>query len=398
MSTESAAYLLPVEEDEAVASVGENIVKHIFTFASPEEPFVLENRQTLPRVDVAYEVYGELNATRDNAILVLHGLTGSSHAAGKYAPYNRTVGYWDGLIGPGKVFDTERYCVIAPNVLGSCRGSTGPASIDPRTGKPYGLRFPIVTIRDMVRVQRVLLDHLGVRRLKLVTGGSMGGMQALEWAVMYPDFMDAVAPIACSARLSAQAIAFNEVGRRAIMLDPNWRKGEYYEDGQKPLQGLALARMIGTITYLSDEIMQQVFGRKPASEESALEHDLHARFDVERYLHEEGEKLLKRDFDANSYLYLSKAMDLHDISRGYASLEEALSRIQARVLLISIRSDILFPPYVMREIHETLKRMGKRSEYFEMDSAYGHDAFLVEYRKMIPPLRQLMQQLEEEGE
>lgn len=394
MSTESATYLVHVNNDENVANVGSNIVKQVFTFGSADEPFTFENGQSISHVEIAYETYGTLNDRGDNAILVLHGLTGSSHAAGKYAPYNKSVGYWDGMIGPGKVIDTNKYFVVAPNVLGSCRGSTGPASICPETGEPYGLSFPIVTIRDMVRSQKPLLDYLGVQRMALVTGGSMGGMQAYEWAVMYPDIIDAVCPVASSARLSAQAIAYDEVQRRAIMLDPGWNKGEYWRQQSSPEGGMALARMIGTITYLSDEIMQSVFGRKKATEESALEYDLHARFDVERYLHEEGDKLLKRDFDPNSYLYLTKACDLHDISRGFTSMEEALSRIKSKVLLLAIRSDYLFPPYSMKEVHDILKKQGRDVTFVEVDSAYGHDAFLVEYHKLIEPIKQLMLEVE----
>jgi homoserine O-acetyltransferase len=380
-----------VELDDS-GSVGLVEIQY-FTFASPDEPFVLENQQTLPSVTTAFEVYGSLNKTRDNVILVGHGLTGSSHAAGRYSWENRRAGYWDALIGPGRVFDTDRFCIVAPNALGGCRGSTGPASIDPLTGKQYGLKFPIVTVRDMVRVQKRLIDHLGIRRLHLVTGGSMGGMQALEWAVTYPDMVHAICPIAASARTSAQAIAFNECMRRAIMLDSHWRKGEYY-GGALPEEGLALARMIGTITYLSDPIMQQMFGRKPDSEETSLEHSLHARFDVERYLHDEGEKLVKR-FDPNSYLYVTRAIDLHDISRGYCSLEEAYRRIRANVLLIGIRSDILFYPGYIREMDTQLRRAGARSAYWEIDSDYGHDAFLVEQEKMIPPLTNLLATLPE---
>lgn len=394
MSTESASYLVEVHDDENVASAGQNIPKLVFSFGSHDSPFVFENGQTISHVDIAYETYGTLNEKGDNAVLVLHGLTGSSHAAGKYAPYNKTVGYWDGMIGPGKVIDTDKYFVVAPNVIGSCRGSTGPASICHETGEPYGMSFPIVTIRDMVRSQKPLLDHLGVKRLVLVTGGSMGGMQAYEWAVMYPDIIEAVCPVASSARLSAQAIAFDEVMRRAIMLDPAWKRGEYWRDNSTPTGGMALARMIGTITYLSDEIMQSVFGRKRASQESALEYDLHARFDVERYLHEEGDKLLKRDFDPNSYLYLTKACDLHDISRGYSSMEEALSQIKSKVLLLAIRSDYLFPPYSMMEVHDILKKQGRDVTYVEVDSAYGHDAFLVEYQKLIAPIKHLMNEVE----
>jgi len=364
------------------------VEKHYYTFGSPEDPFVLENRQTLPEVTTCYEIYGELNATRDNVILVEHGLTGSSHAAGRYRPDSPYAGYWDPLIGPGKVFDTNRYCVIAPNALGGCRGSTGPSSINPLTGEPYALTFPIITVRDMVRVQHRLMEHLGVRRIRLVTGGSMGGMQALEWAVTYPDMVDAICPIAAVDRVSAQVIAFNECMRRAIMLDPNWRKGEYY-GSDPPAAGLALARMIGTITYLSDPVMEQMFGRKPADLQSPQEHDLYARFDVERYLHEEGEKLVRR-FDANSYLYVARAIDLHDIARGYPSLAEAYRRVKAKVLLIGIRSDILFYPKYLKEMHKRFLDAGVDCTYWEMDSDYGHDAFLVEQEKMIPALEEFM--------
>jgi homoserine O-acetyltransferase len=240
----------------------------------------------------------------------------------------------------------------------------------------------------MVRVQRRLVDHLGIRRLHLVVGGSMGGMQALEWAVTYPEMVRAICPIASSPRTSAQAIAFNECMRRAIMLDPNWRKGEYY-DGVAPTEGLALARMIGTITYLSDPIMERMFGRKPDSEQTSLEHNLHARFDVERYLHDEGEKLIKR-FDANSYLYVTRAIDLHDISRGYQSLDAAYRRIRASVLLIGIRSDILFYPGHIRRMDVQMRRAGVSSCYREIDSDYGHDAFLVEQEKIIAPLEEFL--------
>src|SRR5262249_47313490 len=228
--------------------------------------------------------------------------------------------------------------------------------------EPYGLSFPIITVRDMVRAQKPLMDHLGVRRIRLVTGGSMGGMQALEWAVTYPDMVDGICPIASCPRSSAQAIAFNECMRRAIMLDPKWNKGEYY-GSEPPSGGLALARMIGTITYLSDPIMQEMFGRKEAMEESPMEREMHARFDVERYLHEEGERLVKR-FDANSYLYVARAIDLHDISRGHGSLNEAYRRIKAKVLLIGIRSDILFYTHHIIEMHEHLLSAGVDSTYW----------------------------------
>jgi homoserine O-acetyltransferase len=360
------------------------VKRQFFTFGSREDPFVLDNRQVLNEVTTCYEVYGELSAAGDNVILIEHGLTGSSHAAGRYRRESRTVGYWDPLIGPGKALDTNRFCVIAPNALGGCRGTTGPASLDPDTNRPYGLTFPVITVRDMVRVQKRLMDHLGVTRIQLVIGGSMGGMQALEWAVTYPEMVAAICPVASCARASAQLIAFDECMRRAIMLDPHWNRGEYY-GLESPGRGLALARMIGTITYLSNPIMERMFGRKPAMLETPWEHDLHARFDVERYLHEEGEKLVDR-FDANSYLYVTRAIDLHDISRGFGSLDEAYGRIRARSLLIGIRGDILFYPHEVRAMHESLRRLDKRSTYWEMDSDYGHDAFLVEQEKMIAPL------------
>jgi len=370
------------------------VTKQFWGFGSADAPFVLENRQILASVQVAYETYGRLNHRRDNAILVCHGVTGSSHAAGKYAPENRSVGYWDSLIGPGKVLDTDRYFVIATNMLGGCRGTTGPSSLNPATGRPYAMTFPLVTIRDMVRVQeRLLSECLGITSLQLVTGGSMGGMQALEWAVMYPDRVQAIAPIATCARYGARGIAFNEVARRAIMVDQNWRQGDYYDapDGG-PSAGLALARMIGTLTYVTDTVLQDRFGRKPESEESALERDLHARFDVERYLHDEGEALVRR-FDANSYLYLTKAMDLHDVSRGYPSLDAALSRVTARTLLIAFAADDLFPPYQSEEILHILTRHGRDVRYHLLDSAYGHDAFLVEQHKMLPHLRAFIETL-----
>ncbi len=382
--------------DDAVASVG-LVEKQVFTFGSPADPFVLENRQILSRIDVAYEAYGTLRPEKDNVILVLHGITGTSHAAGKYAWTNRSVGYWDGLIGPGKVFDTDRFFVVAPNVLGGCRGSTGPASVNPETGIPYGLSFPIVTIRDMVRCQeRFLRECFGITHLHLVTGGSMGGMQALEWAVMFPDRVRALAPIATCARTGARAIAFNECARRAILLDPNFRRGDYYDlpVEQRPNAGLALARMIGTITYLTDSIMQDLFGRRWSEDSPSEEHDLYARFDVERYLHDEGEKLVKR-FDPNSYLYVSRAVDLHDVSRGFENLADALARITAHCLLIGVSSDDLFPLRQTDEIARILQEQGKVPvERFVLESPYGHDAFLVEEHKMRATLRAFLRRLD----
>ena len=367
------------------------VERRYHTYASEEEPFILENHKTLSHLITCYEMYGKLNDARDNVILVCHGLTGSSHAAGRFKPDSKFAGYWEALIGPGKVFDTDRYCIIAPNALGGCRGTTGPSSINPDTKRPYGLSFPIITVRDMVHAQKLLIDSLGITHLKMVVGGSMGGMQALEWGVIYGDMVDAICPIASSARTSAQCIAFNECARRAITLDPKWNKGEYY-DSEGPTGGLALARMIGTVTYLSDPIMQKMFGRKSELQESPLEHEMHARFDVERYLHEEGDKLVHR-FDANSYLYITRAMDLHDISRGMGTMDAACRKLAMKTLLIGIRSDILFYPHHIRALHERVCQNGGDAEYWELDSDYGHDAFLVEQEKMIPPLSAFMERI-----
>lgn len=365
------------------------VARRAFTFGSVEEPFVLESGRTLPAITTCYETYGVLNEAGDNAILIEHGLTGSSHAAGRFKADSPYAGYWDLLIGPGKPIDTERFFVIAPNALGGCRGTTGPASIDPATDQPWGLKFPLITIRDMVRAQEPLIRHLGVKRLRLVTGGSMGGMQAMEWAVTFPEMVDAICPVAATPRQSAQGIAFNECMRRAIMLDPHWRGGDYY-DGPAPDGGLALARMIGTITYLCDPIMERNFGRKPAAQATPREHDLHVCFDVEQYLHDEGEKLVRR-FDANSYMYVSRAIDLHDIGLPYGSIDAAYSRILAEVLLVGIRSDILFYPANIVEMHRRLVELGTRSTYYEVDSDYGHDAFLEEQEKIGPALRALLE-------
>jgi len=353
-----------------------------FTFAHPPNQFILTSGERLGPIDVAYETYGQLNAAGDNAILICHALTGSAHAAGGYSETFRSEGWWDPLIGPGKPFDTDRYFVICSNMLGSCYGTTGPASINPATGQPYGMSFPVITIRDMVRVQRQLLRYLGIKRLVAVAGGSMGGMQALEWAVTYPDFMDGVICLAASGRLYPQAIAYNEVGRRAIMLDPKWNGGNYYP-GQGPVDGLALARMIGTITYKSDESMNKRFGRKFCSDDEDCLFRFEEKFEVEDYLHYHGEALVKR-FDANSYLYLTKAMDLHDIGLAYDSYEHAIRSIKAEMLVIGISSDILFPTYQQKEIVKIMQKYNLHADYHEIQSPHGHDGFLIEFEKIKP--------------
>src|SRR6266481_2732512 len=296
-------------------------------------------------VTLAYETWGTLNATGDNAILIVHALTGNSHAYDAEHPDDPKAAWWNLLIGPGRPFDTSRYFVICSNVLGSCYGSTGPSSIDPRSGRLYGMRFPIITIRDMVHAQRRLLEHLGVRELAMVAGGSIGGQQALEWAVTYPELVRKVAVVAATASLTAQAVAFSEVQRQAIMADPRWQGGSYAPDAG-PGAGLAIARMLAMITYQSEESMEMRFARQPATRLTVSSPsgaaDLGDRFDVEDYLYYQGHTLVRR-FDANSYLYISRAMDLYDVSEGYPSMETALQRLRCRALFIGIRSDFLFP-------------------------------------------------------
>jgi len=342
-------------------------------------------------VTLAYETWGELNAAGDNAVLITHALTGNSHAHDSSDPDNAKAAWWNPLIGPGRYFDTSRYFVICSNVLGGCLGSTGPASIDPRTGRAYGIRFPVVTIRDMVHAQRKLIAHLGVRELAMVAGGSIGGQQALEWAVTFPELVRNVAVVAATAAVTAQAIAFNEVGRQAIMSDPDWLCGDY-ASGQGPVTGLSIARMLAMITYQSEEAMELRFSRNPAQYElapsPAFSPDLGGRFDVENYLYHQGETLTKR-FDANSYLYLSRAMDLYDVSEGYSSLEAALARIRSKALFVGIRSDFLFPAAHVRWLADKVRALGGDAQYVEMDSPHGHDAFLKEWSQLAAALRHI---------
>ena len=296
-------------------SIGVVETQH-FTFAQ-DQPFVLESGATLSPVTIAYETYGALNADRSNAILICHALSGSAHAAGLEAQGHE--GWWDDCIGPGKAFDTDRFFVICGNVLGSCYGTTGPSSTNPATGKPFGLRFPVVTIGDIVRTQIALMDHLGIEKLLCAVGGSMGGMQALEWAVRYPERIRAAIPLATTARSSPMLIAFSEVGRQAIYADPNWQYGDYYANGKRPDAGLAVARMIGHITYLSEESMHKKFGRRLQGREQ-FGFEFETEFQIESYLRYKGQAFTQR-FDANSYLYITKALDYFDLSRGPALAE-----------------------------------------------------------------------------
>ncbi|MDO8588246.1 MAG: homoserine O-acetyltransferase [Armatimonadota bacterium] len=345
-----------------------------FTVAEPPAQFELESGRTLSPVKLAYETYGKLNAEKSNAVLILHALSGDAHVAGKNSPEDRKPGWWDMMVGPGKAFDTRKYFVICSNVIGGCKGSTGPCSVNPATGREYSLSFPVVTVKDMVNAQRHLIDHLGVERLLCVTGGSMGGMQALQWTVSYPDRVRLAIPIATTCRLSAQAIAFDEVGRQAVMADPEWMRGEYY-DKTFPARGLAVARMIGHITYLSDESMRQKFGRDLVKPEYG--YDFLTDFQVESYLRYQGDSFVQR-FDANSYLYITKAMDYFDLSQPSGSLRKELSHAKAKFLVISFSSDWLFPSYQSKELVSALRRNYIDVAYTEIQTHYGHDAFLLE--------------------
>jgi len=361
--------------------------------AAPDNPLVLESGRQLTEVTLCYETFGKLNAAKDNAILVCHALTGDSHAAARYKPEEPKPGWWDDAIGPGKALDTERYFIICSNVLGGCQGSTGPSSLNPATGRPYGLDFPVITVRDMVRAQARLLDQLGIYQLLAVVGGSLGAMQTLEWAATYPDRVRGIIPIGGAGRFHPQGIAFNEVQRQAILSDPGFQGGQYYGT-PGPVRGLAIARMLGMITYRSDESMWQQFGREIRDPDGVpeLERGMALTYQVESYLHYQGQKLVER-FDANTYLYLTRAMDLQDLGRGRGGYEAAHRLIRAKVLSIGIRSDLLFPTYLQKETVELVKKAGGCAEYLEMDSPWGHDAFLVDFHLIAPAVREFLAQL-----
>ena len=334
----------------------------------------LDSGATLAPVEVAYETYGELNQRKSNAILILHAFSGDAHAAG-ISPETGKPGWWDNSIGPGKAFDTNKYFVFCTNVLGGCRGTTGPSSINPVTAAPYAMSFPVITIGDMVRLQRMLVDHFGIPKLLAVAGGSMGGMQALEWAVSYPDRVVTSLPIASTVRHSAQQIAFNEVGRQAIMADPDWNGGNYY-DSKPPARGLAVARMVGHITYMSDDSMREKFGRRLRDKEE-FGFGFDVDFEVESYLRYRGSQFVNR-FDANSYLYITKAMDYFDLAAGDRPLAAVLGAASARFLVISFSSDWLYPSYQSQEIVRALRSMNRDVAYVELEANYGHDSFLVD--------------------
>ncbi len=344
-----------------------------FTFAHPPHELKLESGDKIGPVTLAYETYGVLNKEKNNAVLILHALSGDAHAAGRHSPQDQHPGWWDTMIGPGKAFDTDKYFVICSNVIGGCKGSTGPSSLNPKTGRRYALDFPLISIGDMVNAQRYLVDSLGIDTLLAVAGGSMGGMQALAWLVKYPQRIRSAIPIATAVKHSPQQIAFNEVGRQAIMADPHWSSGNYYE-GIGPVKGLAVARMIGHITYMSDNSMAEKFGRQKKVKDSACKFT--ADYEVEGYLRYRGDNFVKR-FDANSYLYITKAIDNFDVSSG-RPLDQVLKGVAAKVLVIAFKSDWLYPAYQSKEITKACKLAGIEATYCEIASTYGHDAFLLE--------------------
>nr|MDO8108665.1 homoserine O-acetyltransferase [Candidatus Sigynarchaeota archaeon] len=356
--------------DEALAKRGTTNRYTTFTFAEPPKELVLETGQKLGPITLAYEMFGTLDPGKDNAILVCHALSGDSHVAGD-------GGWWDALVGDDKAIDLKKYFVICANVLGGCSGSTGPSSINPATGQPYAMDFPVITIRDMVNAQARLLDHLGITKLLAVIGGSMGGMQALEWAISYPDRVQSVIAVATACELPPQGIAFDEVGRQAIIKDDVWQKykGNYYGKAI-PEKGLSIARMIGHITYLSKDSMKEKFGRRLHDK---IEFDYtfgDAEFQVESYLRYQGSKFTKR-FDANSYLYITKAINYFDLSRRFGSLQKAFKGVKATFLVLSFTSDWLYPPELSKQLVAALQANGVSVTYVNIESTYGHDAFLL---------------------
>jgi homoserine O-acetyltransferase/O-succinyltransferase len=348
-------------------------------FLRIDEGIELSNRVRLAPVDVAYETYGKLNKEKSNAILIFHALSGDAHAAGYNSEQDKKPGWWDIMIGPGKPFDTDQYFVICTNVIGGCKGSTGPSSISPDTGEPYGLTFPLITIKDMLIGQKILIDSLGIKKLLCVTGGSMGGMQALQWIVSYPESTHSAIIIATSGRHTAQQIAFNSVGRFAIIKDPKWNNGNYYGK-EKPAIGLSVARMIGHITYLSEESMVKKFGRKTLKKTGGVV-DFSKDFEVESYLYYQGESFIRR-FDPNSYLYITKAIDDFDITEGEKNLAEVLSVVKAKCFVLSFTSDWLYPKEQSLKIVKALKINNVDTTYTNLDSRYGHDSFLIDDERL----------------
>ena len=372
----------------------------------------LDCGRTLEQVRIAYETYGELSPSRDNVILVCHALSGDAHAAGwsddpsmpsavdGFGADDRGIrprgglGWWDGMIGPGKAFDTQRYFVICTNLIGSCRGSTGPGSTNPATGKPYGLDFPVVTVADMVRAEKRALEVLGIDSLLAVGGGSLGGMQALEWAVAYPDAVRGAISIASTAHLGSQGVAWNAIARNAIMADPDWQGGFYYGTGRAPTAGIGVARMVGHVTYLSAESMREKFARRLQEREAYSFTLTEPDFAVESYLRHQADSFAGR-FDANSYLYISRALTYFDLARdhGGGSLERALAEAKANYLLVSFSSDWLYPPRDSYELEAALRAAGKTVTHHEIRASYGHDSFLLEERRQAPMIAAFLEKV-----
>ncbi|MET7398826.1 homoserine O-acetyltransferase [Dactylosporangium sp. NPDC005572] len=375
-------------------------------FLDLPKPVRLDCGRELHQVRIAYETYGTLSPERDNVILVCHALSGDAHAAGVSAtPGESTrdgfgaedrdgtagkgLGWWDGMIGPGKAFDTDRYYVVSTNLLGGCRGTTGPSSTDPATGRPYGSDFPVITVADMVRTERAFLDELGIERLAAVAGGSLGGMQALQWAVAYPEQVDAIVVIASTHGLHPQGVAWNSIARDAIMRDPDWQGGHYYGTGRTPDAGMGVARMVGHVTYLSAPAMNDRFGRRLQFADDVRYTITEPEYQVESYLRHQAASFVKR-FDANTYLYTSRALTYFDLARSYGSLRGALEGVTARTLLIAFSSDWLYPPAASQDISAALEALGKPVEFHVIDAPYGHDCFLLEEARQTPIIRRFL--------
>ncbi len=364
-----------IEHDKNGVSVG-LVEKKFFTFAEPPDELILESGARLGPVTIAYETYGTLSPDKSNVVLILHALSGDSHVAGYYSKDDPKLGWWDIVVGPGKGIDTNEYFVVCSNILGSCMGSTGPSSINPKTNKQYGLEFPVITVEDMVVTQKALMDYLGVEKVLSVIGGSIGGMQVLEWCVRYPEMVVSAIPLASTTKHSALAIAFNEVARQAIIADPDWNNGDYYS-GPKPNLGLAVARMIGHVTYLSDESMRLKFGRR-LQDKSDFSFNFDVDFQVESYLRHQGKKFVER-FDANSFLYITKAADYFDLEsqHGSGSAVKAFSKARAKFLVVSFTSDWLYPTYQSKAMVQAMKKSGLDVSFCEIEAEWGHDAFLL---------------------
>ncbi len=397
--------MAPTAPNPAAGSVGTVETQ----FLDLPNPLRLDCGLELHPIRIAYETYGTISAARDNVILVCHALSGDAHAAGfaRRPPAESTrdgfaaddrdgttgkgLGWWDGMIGPGKAFDTNRYYVVSTNLLGGCRGTTGPSSINPATGKPYGSDFPVITVADMVRTERAFLDEIGIERLAAIAGGSLGGMQAFEWAILYPDQVDTIVAIASTHALQPQGVAWNAIARNAIMADPAWQGGHYYGTGRKPDAGMGVARMVGHITYLSAKSLGDKFGRRLQFSDDLRYTLTDPEFEVENYLRYQADAFVKR-FDANTYLYTSRALTYFDLARQYGNgkLIDALRNVRARTLLMAFSSDWLYPPSCSEQLTEALRTLGKDVEYHLIDAPYGHDCFLLEESRQTPLIQNFL--------